>query len=104
MNGTFQNGLVTNDVNSSGKNMQTIFIDPITKQVNLSASPTLLNNPIPMTVNTVPAQPNSIQGVANNNPIVAQSIPNNPFPNQMNLTPVDIQRIINMNNLNNGKF
>lgn len=107
-NGNTNNGMLSNEVlsgaasnvNSSGMDMQSMqpmLTNPATNQVILPAKN---SNQIP--VDTPAAQPN--QNISIEDAVgmtTALVMPNVSFTNQVNLTPMDIQRIIDMNNLNN---
>lgn len=113
VNSNGQTVISSNAANGSGANMPSPLPNPTVNQVNFPPAPQIFvannTNQGPSDIFVAPtAQPNlssAVQGVTNVMiPSAVQTMPMIPLVNQTNLTPMDIQRIINMNNLNNGKY
>lgn len=110
------NGINGNGMNkASTVNTMDIQSPPVSPPMGLPAAPIFVNNnsnqgPTDAVTVPVPAvQTNLTNSTANGAdmmmipPSVSQTMPVISLENPTNLTPMDIQRIINMSNFNNGK-
>lgn len=109
------NGLNGNGMNkASTVNTMGLQSPPVSPPMGLPAAPIFIDNNLnqgPTDAVTVPVpavQTNLTDSTANGadmmmRPPVTQTMPVISLENPTNLTPMDIQRIINLSNLNNGK-
>lgn len=109
------NGLNGNGMNkASTVNTMGLQSSPVSPPMGLPAAPIFIDNNLnqgltdAVTVPVPAVQTNLTDSTANGadmmmRPPVTQTMPVISLENPTNLTPMDIQRIINMSNLNNGK-